>query len=130
MRSLFIGEQCSTRGFCECQYNACMKGHRTVQLSGILRTLVAKFTVQISPEIAMGVSITEVKLSTDLQYADVYVSAIQGLPEAIEFLKSKPGAIRKAIATNVNAHSVPTMRFRADDRGEKADKLDRLIQSL
>ena len=104
--------------------------HRNIQLSGILRTLVAKFTVQIPPDTALGVSITEVKLSTDLQYADVYVSAIQGLPEAIEFLKSKTGAIRKVIASEVNAHSVPTMRFRADDRGEKADMLDRLIESL
>ncbi len=104
--------------------------HRNIQLSGILRTLVAKFTVQIPPDTALGVSITEVKLSTDLQYADVYVSAIQGLPEAIEFLKSKTGAIRKVIASEVNAHSVPTMRFRADNRGEKADKLDRLIESL
>ncbi len=104
--------------------------HRNAQLSGIIRTIVARFTVEISPDIAMGVSITEVKLSPDLQYADVYVSAIKGLPEAIEFLKSKKGAIRKVIATDVNAHSVPIMRFRADDRGEKADKLDRLIESL
>lgn len=78
----------------------------------------------------MGVNITEVILSADLQYADIYVSAIQGLPAAIDFLKTKKGAIRKGIATAVNAHTVPTLRFHADDRGEKADKLDRLIESL
>jgi ribosome-binding factor A len=107
-----------------------MKGHRTVQLSGIVRTIVARFTVEMSPETAMGVSITEVRLSPDLQYADVYVSAIKGLTEAIEYLKTKKGAIRKGIAAEINAHTVPVMRFHADDRGEKADKLDRLIQSL
>ncbi len=104
--------------------------HRNIQLSGILRTLIATFTLQIPPDTALGVSITEVRLSTDLQYADVYVSAIRGLSEAIEFLVSKTGGIRKAIASEVNAHSVPTLRFHADTRGEKADKLDRLIESL
>lgn len=107
-----------------------MKGHRTVQLSGIVRTIVARFIVELPPDIAMGVSVNEVKLSPDLQYADVYVSAIKGLPEAIEYLKTKKGAIRKGIATEINAHTVPVMRFHADDRGEKADKLDRLIESL
>ncbi|MBP7113859.1 MAG: ribosome-binding factor A [Candidatus Peribacteraceae bacterium] len=104
--------------------------HRNVQLSGIVRTIVARFIVEIPPTIAMGTSITEVKLSPDLQYADIYVSAIKGLPEAIEYLKLKKGPIRKGIATEINAHTVPTLRFRADDRGEKADKLDKLIESL
>lgn len=104
--------------------------HRNAQLSGIIRTIVARFTVEIPPDIAMGVNISEVILSADLQYADVYVSAITGLPGALEFLKTKKGAIRKGIASAVNAHTVPTMRFHADDRGEKADKLDRLIESL
>ncbi len=104
--------------------------HRNAQLSGIIRRIIARFLIEIPPTVAMGVTITELKLSPDLQYADVYVSAIKGTPEAIELLKSKKGAMRKAIATDVNAHSVPTLRFRADDRGEKADALDRLIESL
>ncbi len=104
--------------------------HRNAQISGIVRTIVAKFTLDIPPETATGVSITEVKLSSDLQYADVYVSAITGVLEAIEHLQTKKGAIRNVIAIDVNAHSVPTMRFRADNRGEQADKLDKLIESL
>lgn len=104
--------------------------HRNAQLSGIVRSIVARFTVEIPPDIAMGVSITEVRLSPDLQYADVYVSAIKGASEAIEYLQTKKGAIRKGIATEINAHTVPVLRFRSDDRGEKADKLDRLIESL
>ncbi len=104
--------------------------HRLVQLSGILRTIIAGCTVELPPDIAMGVSITEVRLSPDLQYADVYVSAIQNLPAAIEFLKAKKGAMRKIIANEVNVHSVPILRFHADDRGEQADKLDKLIESL
>jgi ribosome-binding factor A len=107
-----------------------MKGHRTTQLSGIVRSIIARFTLEIPPDVANGVSVTEVKLSPDLQYADIYVSAITGVKAAIEDLKTKNGAIRKAIATEVNAHTVPTLRFQADDRGEKADKLDRLIGSL
>jgi ribosome-binding factor A len=54
----------------------------------------------------------------------------QNLYAAIEYLRDRKGEMRKAIATEVNAHSVPTLRFIADDRGEKADKLDRLIESL
>lgn len=111
-------------------YNAHMKGRRSVQLSGIVRSILARFIVEIPPDLAMGVSITEVKLSPDLQYADAYVSAIEGVTAAIEYLRDRKGEMRKAIATEVNAHSVPTLRFIADDRGEKADKLDRLIESL
>jgi ribosome-binding factor A len=78
----------------------------------------------------MAASITDVKLSPDLSYADVSVSAISGVEGAIKFLQGKKGEMRHTIAQQVQAHAVPIIRFHVDESGAKADKLDRLIDSL
>ncbi len=79
---------------------------------------------------AQGVSVTEVKVSEDLQYADTFISAIKGAENAVQVLKKKNGAIRKTIAKELNAHAVPVLRFHIDTRGKEVDALDRLIDSL
>jgi ribosome-binding factor A len=38
--------------------------------------------------------------------------------------------MRHTIAQQVQAHAVPIIRFHVDESGAKADKLDRLIDSL
>lgn len=111
-------------------YTFFILSHRIPQLSGIVRGIIARFTIEIPPDIATAVSVTEVKISPDLQYADTYISAISGADAAVGALKKKNGAIRKAIAKEVNAHTVPVLRFHVDTRGAEVDRLDKLIDSL
>lgn len=103
---------------------------RSDQIAGLLRGIIARFTVEIPPQTATGISITEVRLSPDLLYADVYVSAISGASAVAQVLLSRKGEIRKVIAKEINAYTVPILRFHVDTRGEEADALDTLIDSL
>ena len=107
-----------------------MDSRRASAIAGIVRTVVAKTAVGIPPNTAMGVSITQVKLSDDMQYADVFVSAIKGADAAVKHLKSQLRDIKKELGRQLTTYAVPMIRFRSDSRGEELDKLDKLLSSL
>lgn len=85
---------------------------------------------QIPPTIAVAVSVSDVKLSRDFSYADVFLSAISGVEAAVHFLQGKKGEIRDGIATSVSVHRVPILRFHRDTLSEKATRLDELLASI
>lgn len=99
-------------------------------MAGIIRSVVARYSLEIAPDQATGVSISEVKVSDDLRYADISVSAITGVEKAVQILKARLRDIAKAISAQVSTYAVPLIRFRIDHRGEQLDKLDRLLESL
>jgi ribosome-binding factor A len=107
-----------------------MDQRRASAISGIVRTVVARVAVGIPPNTAMGVSITQVRLSDDLQYADVFVSAISGVEAAVKHLQSHLRDIKKELGRQLTTYTVPMLRFRTDTRGEELQKLDTLLSSL
>ena len=70
------------------------------------------------------------KVSTDVSYADVYVSAITGGAEAVKFLTHRKGEMRAELAKQLQAHRAPVLRFHIDEEGEKVTKLERVLESL
>ncbi len=104
--------------------------HRPAQISGMIRTLAAGYAIQIPPTTANIVSIADVKVSSDLSYADIFVSAITGAPAAVKFLASKKGAMRKTLAAQMRTHRVPILRFKVDTETARVTKLDEILESL
>jgi ribosome-binding factor A len=104
--------------------------HRPAQLSGILRSVLALHALQIPPNTAKVVSIVQVKVSADLSYADVYLSAIEGVEPAIKFLKEKVPEIRSELASTQKLHRIPALRFHKDTTGEEGAKIDKLLSTL
>lgn len=107
-----------------------MEKRRSIQIAGVVRSVVARFSVEITPDQATAVSITDVRLSDDLRYADVSVSAISGVETAVKILKSRVRDIAKTISSQLTTYAVPMIRFHVDTRGAELDKLDRLIANL
>lgn len=80
-----------------------------------------------------GVFITHVKVDRELAYAEIFVSAIEGMErseEILEGFQSASGFLRTQLARRINLRSFPKLRFNWDPIPENADRIDKLIASL
>ncbi len=77
------------------------------------------------------ISISEVKLSTDLKLATCYVMPLggTGTREVLEALNRHKRFIRGEISHKVNLKFAPEVRFLADDTFNEATRIDQLLQS-
>lgn len=82
------------------------------------------------PKIAQMTSIVDVKVSSDLSYADIYVT-IMGTPwekgQTLEGLENAAGFIKRQIAREVKIRQIPELRFKLDETIEHGMYMDRLI---
>jgi ribosome-binding factor A len=77
--------------------------------------------------------ITDVKVDRELAFADIYVSAVEGLSRSGEILKGlehASGFLRRALAARIDLRSMPRLRFRWDPTPENADHIERLLKEL
>lgn len=80
-----------------------------------------------------GISITEVKVDRELSYAEIYVSALEGIErskEVLQALENASGFLRKSLSEKVDLRAFPRLRFHWDVTPEHADKIERLIASI
>jgi ribosome-binding factor A len=80
-----------------------------------------------------GVSITDVTVDRELDYANVYVSAIEGSQRAAEILaalRHAQGFLRSELARRIQLRSFPRLRFHWDPTYERAEKIEHLMASL
>ena len=83
------------------------------------------------PRIEM-VTISGVKLSSDLRVADVYIAVFgdkKRIKDAMNGFKKSKGFIKKKIAPKLGLKYMPDLRFVHDDTFDKAAKMDALIKS-
>ena len=81
------------------------------ELTAILRTVK-------DPRVTGLVSIVRVEVSSDLSYAKIYVSSMDGLEAAktaVKGLTSAGGYIRHELGAALRLRHVPELRFVADD---------------
>lgn len=77
--------------------------------------------------------ITDVDVDRELAYADIYVSAIEGISrekEVLQGLEHASGFIRHELASKIELRVFPRLRFHWDITPERADHLERLLASL
>lgn len=80
-----------------------------------------------------GIMITDTKVDRELAYADIYVSAIEGVArskEVLEGLESASGFIRKMLSDRIELRTFPRLRFHWDVTPERADQIERLLASI
>ena len=96
------------------------------ELSMILLTEVS------DPRVA-GTSITKVKVDRELAFANIFVSSIEGsqvAPTILEGLKHAKGFLRRSLTQRVQLRSFPKLRFYWDPIPERADRIDKILNSL
>lgn len=80
-----------------------------------------------------GIVITEVKVDRELSYAEIYVSALEGISRAKEILQgleSANGYIRKTLSDRIELRAFPRLRFHWDVTPERADRVEQLLASI
>jgi len=80
-----------------------------------------------------GISITEVKVDREMSYAEIYVSAVEGVSrskEVLQGLESASGFIRKVLSERVELRSFPRLRFHWDVTPERADRIEQLLLAI
>ena len=80
-----------------------------------------------------GISITYVEVDRELSYANIYVSAVEGIQrseEILQGLESASGFIRKTLSDRIELRSFPRLRFHWDATPERADKIERILASI
>ena len=84
------------------------------------------------PNITGLISVTKVKVSTDLKYAKVYVSIMgaKNLQETMKGLKNASGYIRTELAKRINLRNTPEITFEIDDSIEYGAKIDNILKEI
>ena len=85
-----------------------------------------------NPDITGLISVTKVKITPDLKYAQVYVSMINSKNEekTINALKQASGFIRSLLAKRINLRITPELVFKKDDSMEYGMKIDAILKDL
>lgn len=87
----------------------------------------------ISDPRLLGISITDVSVDRELDFADIYFSALEGserAKEILEGLEHAKGFLRHELATRIDLRTFPRLRFYWDPTFEKADSIEKLFASL
>ena len=77
--------------------------------------------------------VTDVKIDRELAYADIYVSAVEGVSrskDVLAGLESASGFIRRTLASRVELRAFPRLRFHWDMTPENADHVEKLLADL
>jgi ribosome-binding factor A len=80
-----------------------------------------------------GISITDVNVDRELSYAEIFVSAVEGVSRSKEILQgldNASGFLRKSLSDRIELRVFPRLRFHWDPTPEKADKIERIIASI
>lgn len=77
--------------------------------------------------------VTDVKVDRELAYADVYVSAVEGVSRSADVLaglESASGFLRRTLAARVELRAFPRLRFHWDMTPENADHIEQVLAEL
>jgi len=88
---------------------------------------------EVSDPRLQQIFITDVKVDRELAFADIYVSAVEGVErskEVLTGLKSASGFLRRALSQQVELRTFPRLRFHWDPTPENADHIERLLSEL
>lgn len=84
------------------------------------------------PSVTGLISVTKVKVTTDLKFAKVYVSILNAkdVKQTLAGLKKSAGFIRSELAKTVNLRNTPELIFALDDSMEYGAKIDSILKEI
>ncbi len=77
------------------------------------------------------ITITSVRVSPDLRYANAYIMTLNGknLGIVLEMLNAESGVFRKEIGAKLQLRYTPEIHFRVDDSFAEMDKIEKLFRN-
>lgn len=111
-----------------------MNKKRTARISSEVKREVSKIIANDlnDPRLIMDamVSVTDVEVTNDLSYADVYISVLgndKNKEDVMEALDQAKGYIKILIGERMRLRSMPEFRFKFDESIERGAYMDKLI---
>ena len=105
--------------------------HRTARMADLIREEVASFLLNGVKNPRIGfLTVTQVKITDDLQLARIYYSAYgseKEKQETAEGLQESAGRIRGHLAKNIKARYVPKVEFFIDEGLEHSYRVQELL---
>ena len=85
-----------------------------------------------NPNVTGLISVTKVKVTSDLKFAKVYVSILnsKNIKDTLAGLKKSAGYIRSELAKRVNLRNTPELIFELDDSIEYGAKIDSILKEI
>jgi ribosome-binding factor A len=108
---------------------------RTERVAGEIQKALANPLRNIAEELSAGfISVTEVRLSADLQLARVYLSVFGGRrtpAEVIDHLEEhEVGRLRHQLAKSVRLRYTPQLKFYIDDSLDRAQRIEAILDRV
>jgi ribosome-binding factor A len=97
------------------------------------RVLTEILENQVNDPRVEGVYVTDVTVDRELDFANIYVSSLEGksrAEEILEGLSTASGFIRYTLSQEVDLRVMPKFRFFWDETPEKADRIESLLAEL
>lgn len=111
-----------------------MAGYKIGRITSDIKSALSELLREVKdPRISKLLSIVKVDVSSDLSYATVYVSAIEGFEvtvSSVKALKGASGFLRRELGSKLKLRKVPELRFIADDSIEQSANISKIIYSL
>jgi ribosome-binding factor A len=111
-----------------------LQGRRLGRLGGQIQEEISDIIARKLKDPRVGfVTLTGVKVSADLSYANVYVSVMGSQQEIDNTLAGLEGAksfIRSELARRLRVKHTPELRFHHDDSLAKGARIDSLLKHL
>ncbi len=106
-----------------------------------LQRIADRIRQELSEMLIRGISdprlqliyVTDVKVDKELAYADIFVSAVEGVSrskDVLAGLESASGFIRRTLASRVELRAFPRLRFHWDMTPENADHIEKILAEL
>ncbi len=85
-----------------------------------------------NPDVTGLISVTKVKVTTDLKFAKVYVSILnaKNTKATLRGLKQSSGFVRSEVAKSINLRNTPEIIFELDDSMEYGAKIDSILKDI
>ncbi|PIR57952.1 MAG: ribosome-binding factor A [Parcubacteria group bacterium CG10_big_fil_rev_8_21_14_0_10_38_31] len=101
---------------------------RQEKVNSLLRNLAAKFLARELDRKTL-VSVTNIKVSSDLKNATVFIIVFPEKEEGVILGKIRPGEFRGFVKENMKTKFLPAFEFKIDESLKKERKMDKLIDS-
>jgi ribosome-binding factor A len=109
-------------------------GIRLQRIADRIRQELSEMLIhEISDPRLKQIFVTDVKVDRELAYADVFVSAVEGVSRSADILaglESASGFIRRNLASRVELRAFPRLRFHWDMTPENADHIEKVLAEL
>ncbi|MEW6579256.1 MAG: 30S ribosome-binding factor RbfA [Chloroflexota bacterium] len=105
-----------------------IKQERTAQL--IQEILGELFMMEVTDPALQDVTITDVKVDREIEYAEVYVHALEDREAVMAGLERASGFLRRELAARTRFRKTPVLHFHWDVAIDHGERIDELLSSL